>query len=129
MPDNLTIDKSGNIILQEDPGNNVTLSRVFAYRIKDAKLAQIAGFNAALFSDGSAKKITVDEESSGVTDVTDLLRKNKSDKNSYYVFVAQVHAPVATARPDLTDAASIASAVEGGQIYLLTVPSWSKIYG
>lgn len=128
MPDNLTIDKSGNILLQEDPGNNVTLSRVFAYRIKDAKLAKIASFNAALFTDGSEKKITVDEESSGVTDVTDILRKNKSDKNSYYVFVAQVHAPVAAARPDLTDAAAIASAVEGGQIYLLTVPSWSKIY-
>jgi hypothetical protein len=129
MPDNLTIDKSGNILLQEDPGNNVTLSRVFAYRIKDAKLAQIAGFNAALFTDGAAGKLTVDEESSGVTDVTDLLRKNKNDKNSYYVFVAQVHAPIATARPDLTDAASIASAVEGGQIYLLTIPNWSKIYG
>jgi hypothetical protein len=129
MPDNLTIDKSGNILLQEDPGNNVTLSRVFAYRIKDAKLAQIAGFNAALFTDGSASKITVDEETSGVTDVTDLLRKSKSDKNSYYVFVAQVHASIETARPDLTDAASIASAVEGGQIYLLTIPNWSKIYG
>jgi hypothetical protein len=129
MPDNLTIDKSGNILLQEDPGNNMTLSRVFAYRIKDAKLAQIAGFNAALFTEGEAAKITVDEESSGVTDVTDLLRKNAKDKNSYYVFVAQVHSTIAAARPDISDKASIASAVEGGQIYLLTIPNWSKIYG
>ena len=129
MPDNLTVDKSGNILLQEDPGNNVTLSRVFAYRIKDAKLVQIAGFKASLFADGAAGKITVDEETSGVTDVTDLLRKSKSDKNSYYVFVAQVHAPVASARTDLSSAEAIKTAVEGGQIYLLTVPSWSKIYG
>ena len=129
MPDNLTIDKSGNVLLQEDPGNNVTLSRVFAYRIKDGKLAKLASFKAALFSDGAAGKITVDEESSGVTDVSDLMRKNAKDKKSYYVFVAQVHSPIAAARPDITDAASIASAVEGGQIYLLTIPDWSKIYG
>jgi len=129
MPDNLTIDKSGNILLQEDPGNNVTLSRVFAYRISDAKLVQIAGFNSALFGADSATKITVDEETSGITDVTDLLRKNKSDKNSYYVFVAQVHSTIAAARTDITDKAAIASAIEGGQIYLLTVPDWKKIYG
>lgn len=129
MPDNLTIDKAGNILLQEDPGNNVTLSRVFAYRISDGKLAKIAGFDAALFTDGSASKITVDEETSGVTDVTDMLRKNSKDKNFYYVFVAQVHSTIAAARTDIKDPASIASAVEGGQIYLLTIPNWSKIYG
>jgi hypothetical protein len=129
MPDNLTIDDQGNILLQEDPGNNVTRSKVWAYRIKDAKLAQVLQFSAKYFDKASATFMTQDEESSGILDVTAMMRKSKSDKNHYYLLDAQVHSEIAIARPDIADATSIKSAIEGGQVYLMTIADWSKIYG
>ncbi len=61
------------------PGNNDQIARIVSYRISDGKV-------------GATQFITRDEESSGITDVTAMLRKGSSDKNSYYVFDAQVHA-------------------------------------
>jgi hypothetical protein len=42
---------------------------------------------------------------------------------------AQIHADIAKSRPDLSAAevASLNKAIEGGQIYLLTIPAWSAI--
>jgi hypothetical protein len=129
MPDNLTIDTAGNILLQEDPGNNLTRSRVWAYRISDAKLVNMLQFSAKYFDKTSANFITIDEESSGILDVTKAMRSGAADKNSYFLLDAQVHATIAASRPDITNADSIKTAVEGGQVYLLTVSDWSKIYG
>ena len=38
-PDNMTIDGEGNLLIQEDPGNNVSLARIVAYRIADGRAA------------------------------------------------------------------------------------------
>jgi hypothetical protein len=128
MPDNLTIDKAGNILLQEDPGNNITRSKVWAYRISDAKLVQVLQFTTKYFDKTSPEFITQDEETSGVLDVTDAMRTSKSDKAYYYLLDAQVHSTIAAARPDLTDKDAIKTAIEGGQLYLMTIADWSKIY-
>lgn len=136
-PDNLEVDGYGNIIIQEDPGNNPQLSRMVAYRIADGKLAVMSRFNEAMFlaSKASSTFITEDEETSGVLNVTNLMRKNKSDKKYYYLFVAQVHASgdaLFKARPDITDAAAkaeLAKAIEAGQMYLMTVTNWNTVYG
>lgn len=130
-PDNITIDALGNILIQEDPGNNDQVARVFAYSIAKKKLAVIAKFKDAYFKKDapSATKITVDEESSGVLDVTSFFKQGKSDKASYYVLNAQVHATPSASRPDLTttEAAALTKVIEGGQLYLLTVEDWSKV--
>lgn len=130
-PDNITIDALGNILIQEDPGNNDQVARVFAYSIAKKKLAVIAKFKDAYFKKDAptATKITVDEESSGVLDVTSFFKKGKSDKASYYVLNAQVHATPSESRPDLsmTEAAALTKVIEGGQLYLLTVDDWSKV--
>lgn len=136
-PDNIEVDGFGNILIQEDPGNNPQIERMFAYRIADGKIAVVSQFDTKMFSKAAADPsfITEDEEQSGVVNVTSLLRTSKSDKNSYYVLNAQVHATGAAllkARPDITNADEqtvLARAIEAGQVYLLTIADWSAVYG
>lgn len=132
-PDNIDVDTMGNVLLQEDPGNNDHVSRMVAYRIKDGKIATLARFKDVYFAPGGAQFITKDEESSGITDVTKLIRKGVNDTKSYYVFDAQVHALPSLARVDLANAdeatkAELNQAVEGGQLYLMTVDNWDRVY-
>lgn len=136
-PDNIEVDGFGNILIEEDPGNNPQVERMFAYRIADGKIAVLTQFNEKMFSKaaGDASFITEDEEQSGVVNVTSLLRKSKTDKNSYYLLNAQVHATGAAllkARPDITNADEqtvLGRALEAGQVYVLTIPDWSAVYG
>ncbi len=129
-PDNIVVDDAGNILIQEDPGNNAHVARVVSYRISDGKLATIARFKDTYFNSANTTTfITQDEESSGIIDVTSYLRTGKSDKAKYYMMVAQIHATPAKSRPDLNPApANIANAVEGGQWYVMKVSDWSGIY-
>jgi hypothetical protein len=130
-PDNLTIDNNGNILIQEDPGANDAVARIVAYRISDGAIGVVAKFKDQYFKKGGAEFITNDEETSGIIDVTSFLRKNKSDKATYFMFVAQVHSEPVKARIDVTsDAAKadLAAAVEGGQWYTMKVTDWKKIY-
>ena len=129
-PDNIVVDNLGNILIQEDPGNNALIARVVSYRIKDGKLATVAKFKDTYFnSTNTATFITQDEESSGIIDVTDYFKTGKSDTAKYYMLVAQIHASPAKSRPDLNPApAAIANAVEGGQWYVMKVADWSDIY-
>jgi hypothetical protein len=128
-PDNITVDTLGNVLIQEDPGDNAHLARIVSYRIRDGKVGTIAQFKAEYFAPGAASLITSDEESSGIVEVTEELRTSKSDKASYFMFVAQIHATPAKARPDMdaTDA-TLAKAVEGGQWYILKITNWTDVY-
>ena len=128
-PDNISVDSFGNVLIQEDPGNNAHLARIVSYRISDGKVGTIAQFKAEYFTSTGASFITQDEESSGIVDVTTELRTSKSDIASYYMFVAQIHATPAKARPDLDPAdATLAKAVEGGQWYILKITNWTDVY-
>ena len=128
-PDNISVDSFGNVLIQEDPGNNAHLARIVSYRISDGKVGTIAQFKAQYFTSTGASFITQDEESSGIVDVTTELRTSKSDTASYYMFVAQIHATPAKARPDLDPAdATLAKAVEGGQWYILKITNWTDVY-
>lgn len=132
-PDNITVDGSGNILMQEDPGNNDHLSRVLAYRISDGKIAVLAQFKKQYFSKSeTATFMTIDEESSGIVEATALLKSGSSDKASYYLLDAQVHTTPSITRPDITDTAAKAAldlnAVEGGQLYALKISDWAAVY-
>lgn len=131
-PDNIEVDGFGNVLIQEDPGNNDHVARMVAFRISDGKLATVAKFKDEYFAVGASKFITKDEESSGVTNVTDILRTSKSDTNSYYIYDAQIHATPTASRPDLAGNAAAKTAlnlaIEGGQVYLLTIPDWNAVY-
>ena len=118
-------------MIQEDPGANDAVARVVAYRISDGKVGIIAKFVDKYFKPGGSEFMTNDEESSGIIEITDLYKKSATDTNRYYMLDAQVHVAPKIARPDITDIAAqtaLADSIEGGQLYILTVADWSKIY-
>lgn len=133
-PDNMTMDAVGNILIQEDPGNNAHVARLVAYRVADGKVGVVAQFKDMYVNAANTTTfMTIDEESSGVTDVTSILRAGNSDTAAYFVLDAQIHAKPSVARPDIVDAAAKTKldeiAVEGGQLYVLKITDWSAVYG
>ncbi len=127
-PDNIALDNLGNILIQEDPGNNAAIARVVSYRISDGKLATVAQFKSEYFDATSAKFITQDEESSGVLDITEFVKSSKSDTSKYYLIVAQIHANQSKSRPDLSADKINDGAVEGGQWYIMKIEDWDQVY-
>ena len=121
-PDNITIDGNGNLLIQEDPGNNVALARIVAYRISDGARGVLAQFDEAGFGWRGAKlpngnpvlepdQITFDEESSGIIDAHDVVGPR------WFLFDAQVHR--ASPDPEL---------VQDGQMLALHVDKWEDVY-
>lgn len=110
-PDNMAIDRQGDLLLQEDPGNNAHVSRILAYRISDGRIASLARFNPDQFTPGRPGFITQDEESSGIIDVSSL------SEPGTFLFDAQVHAK----HPD-------PEVVEYGQLLGMRVTDWAAAY-
>ena len=119
-PDNMVIDRHGNLLIQEDPGNNAHLARIVAYRIKDGALGVVARFDPELFSPGGSRFIAQDEESSGIVDTEKLFGERT------FLFDAQVH--TAAGLPAGTGPGTVQEYVERGQLMLLKVASWHQIY-
>lgn len=112
MPDNLTVDKAGNIYIQEDVGDNPHLGAIWRYQPKTGKLDKLAQANPEFFSKSGAHFLTENEESSGIIDVTALfagVSGYSTQKNRYFLFVVQAHHPM----PD--------DVVSGGQLLLMRV--------
>jgi hypothetical protein len=145
-PDNITVTNNGVVVIQEDPGGNDHVARVVAYRISDGKLATLAKFDSQYFTATGSKYMTIDEESSGVIDVTSLLAK-PGDTNTYLMLNAQIHVKggvtkadpavkgaLSAGRPDLKYLPSDSKkridmeAIEGGQFYTMTITDWTKVF-
>ncbi len=105
MMDNLTINEHRQIVIQEDPGNQAYVARVWLYDIKHDTLTEIAAHDPSRFAVGGADFLTQDEESSGVIDVSEILGDGS------YLLVQQAHY--------LTDT----ELVEGGQLLVMRVGS------
>lgn len=75
MLDNMTVNDDGIIVLQEDPGNVGYSAKIWQYDPNLDELTVLAQHDPALFgSAGSTDALlTVNEESSGVIDVSDIL--------------------------------------------------------
>jgi hypothetical protein len=73
MMDNITIDGFGNILIQEDAGEQPYLSRIWSYSIADDTVTAIAQHDPARFSPGAAAFLTMNEESSGIVDASSVL--------------------------------------------------------
>jgi hypothetical protein len=111
MFDNMTVDKDGNLILQEDVGNNALIGKVWKYNPTTDALTEILRHDASLFTTSG---LTQDEESSGVIDVTDMFNGVAGYDTSayrYYLLDTQNHAT--TGNP---------VTVEGGQLQLVAAP-------
>ena len=121
-PDNMTIDGEGNLLVQEDPGNNVAVSRIVAYRIADGARGVLAQFDEELFGWRGAKlpngnpvlepdQLTFDEESSGIIDAHHVIGPR------WFLFDAQVHRSL----PDT-------ELVQDGQLLAMHVDRWKDVY-
>lgn len=73
MLDNMTIDKFGHALLQEDVGNNVHNGKIWQYNIATDELIQVAKHDETRFLNGGANYLTQDEESSGIFDAQEIL--------------------------------------------------------
>lgn len=85
MMDNLCIDKFGRIIIQEDIGSQNALGKIWLYDIDSGGLVQVAQHDPARFAPGAAGLLTIDEESSGIIDASDLLG------DGHYLLDVQAH--------------------------------------
>ena len=124
-PDNMTIDHEGNLLMQEDPGNNTQLARIVAYDIDSGRRGVLAQFDEAIFSTpaptttpgstpvaaSAAKPTTIDEESSGIIDASDQIGEG------WFLFDAQVHRE--NPNPEY---------VEYGQLLAMKVASFGRVY-
>ncbi|MFI5326041.1 MAG: phytase [Candidatus Rokuibacteriota bacterium] len=104
MLDNVTIDRRGRILMDEDPGNSDRIAKIWLYQIATGELIQVAEHNPKFFTAGSPDFITQDEESSGLIDARHVLGEG------WFLLTVQAHRP--NADPEL---------VEGGQFLALYV--------
>ncbi|MDB5601912.1 MAG: hypothetical protein JWN71_3956 [Xanthobacteraceae bacterium] len=111
MMDNITVNKDGKVIIQEDPGNQDHLAKVWEYDPTTDHLTLLAQHDPNLFDPNlngtgipGAGFLTRDEESSGVIDVTDILG---SAGQYAYLLDTQVHKVVG------------GELVEGGQLMVM----------
>lgn len=123
-PDNLDIDRRGNLLIQEDPGGVAHLARIIAYRLAGGARKVLATFDPAIFSPGAtAVEATIDEESSGILDASRTLG------GSTFLFDAQVHRAYTTGgAPAGYTADPTGANVEFGQLLSLKV-DWDTVWG
>ena len=104
MFDNMTIDRRGRIVLQEDVGGNNRLGRIYVYGIDSGKLELVAQHNPKFFKPGEPGLLTNDDESSGVIDASRVLG------DGWFLLTVQSH----KASTDL-------ELVEGGQFVAMYI--------
>ncbi|MFM9072256.1 MAG: hypothetical protein ACKOOC_02460, partial [Cyanobium sp.] len=100
MLDNMTVADDGSILLQEDPGANERLAKVWRYNPSTDTLVELAQHNPVLFSGTSATTpnfITIDEESSGIVEISSFLTGISgydTTKYNYFLIADQIHKAV-----------------------------------
>jgi hypothetical protein len=117
MMDNMTVSPDGKkILLQEDPGANNRLAKIWEYDLFSDTLTEIAQHSPALFSQSSSQgafPFNRDEESSGIIPLWDILGPG------YYALDVQAHtAANGTAYP---------GAVEHGQLLVMRDASLTPV--
>ena len=110
--DNLTVDAAGSVIVQEDPGNNAYIAKVWQVDPVTRSAVQIFESDRTRFQPGAVGFLTQDEENSGVIDVTDIVRSANwyETGRRYYLGNMQAHYAIP------------GELVEGGQLYLMASP-------
>jgi hypothetical protein len=104
MMDNMTVNDSGQVLVQEDVGNNAHIGKVWLYDPGTDSLTEVARHDASRFLEGGTDFLTQDEESSGIIPAPFL-------GEGWYLLDVQAH----YGQPD--------ELVEGGQLLALHVPS------
>jgi hypothetical protein len=111
MFDNMTINRRGHVLLQEDVGNQEHLGKIWQYDIATGALTEVARHDPERFGDigvPATAPYNQDEESSGIIDVSSILGEG------WYLLDVQAHYPIA------------GELVEGGQLLALHIPPGNK---
>ena len=108
MLDNIGFDADGNLLLQEDTGNQSYVGRMWKYVPSTGAFFPVATFRPNLFTTGQPGFLTQDEESSGVIDVSPILGYKAA------LLVAQMHTT-----NGIPAGANVTEVVENGQLLLL----------
>ncbi len=108
MLDNLCADQSGHLLLQEDPGNNAHIAKIWQYSTANDQLKLIGEHDPTRFLNGAPNFLTQDEESSGIIDVRHILG------NGMFLLTDQSHYPIPN------------EVVEGGQLLAMFNPDSYK---
>lgn len=109
--DNLTVDGDGNLIVQEDPGG-ASLAKIWKINPLTREYVQIFESDRSRFLPGGSNFLTLDEENSGVIEVTELVRQAGwyEPSRRYFLGNTQAHYRMP------------GELVQGGQIYLMASP-------
>ena len=95
----------GKVIIEEDVGGNARLGKIWQYDPVTDQRTELAHHDPDRFDPSGSHFQTIDEEASGIIDVTDILG---SAGQNVFLFDTQAHLP--SADPEL---------VEGGQLQLM----------
>jgi hypothetical protein len=118
MLDNITVNDRGQVLAQEDVGENARLGKLWLYDPASDTLTEVAAHDPDRFANGGSKFITEDEESSGIIQAPFL-------GQGYYLFDVQAHSPwssTAGVLPKDFPPYNDPELVEGGQLLALHVP-------
>jgi autotransporter-associated beta strand protein len=115
--DNLTIGDDGKLYIQEDPGSNAYVAKHWivdhtlgTQALREASAVQIFESDRTRFTTGAVNFQTIDEEHSGIIDITTIV--NDGIVGSQWFLVATQNHAAATG-------ANAATLVEGGQFIAL----------
>ena len=115
--DNLTVGEDGKLYIQEDPGNNAYVAKHWVVdlsqstqALRESTAVQIFESDRSRFTTGATQFQTIDEEHSGIIDITSIV--NDGITGSKWFLVATQNHAAATG-------ASAATLVEGGQFIAL----------
>jgi hypothetical protein len=108
MFDNLTVNTRGQVVLNEDVGNQAYLGGVWVYDTASSSLTEIAEHDPDRFTPGASGFLTKDEETSGVIPAPFLGR-------GWYLLDVQAHYPIA------------GELVQGGQLLAMQIPPGKKL--
>lgn len=122
--DNLTVGSDGLIYVQEDPGNNVYIAKHWVIDPNASNPAssalQIMESDQTRFKLNAKDFRTIDEEHSGIIDITEIMTGTMSSTTKYFLVATQNHAAA--------QGANAAELVEGGQFILLTKNASNSTY-
>jgi hypothetical protein len=99
------VDRTGHVLIQEDPGNQAYLSRIWSYAVATDTLSLVAEVDPARFQPAAASFLTKDEETSGIIDASRILGPG------WFVGTVQAHYALG------------GELVEGGQLFALYSPA------
>ena len=66
MLDNIAVDRRGHVLLEEDPGEQNYVARIWQYDTESDTLLEVAHHDQDRFAPGVPNLLTLDEESSGI---------------------------------------------------------------